>query len=108
MVNWNSEAPLKLLQSMPAVLNLENLRVIQEKIDEDKYIHSQQLKRDLCGEYAPFCEFCDKSIYKYPCAVAYVRMKQLEGMQVEIAIAEEEPPQVQRKTIRIAVAKRKR
>ena len=81
---WNSEAPLKLLESMPAELDIHNLKNIQQTIDVDKYINSYQRKRDLCGEYAPFCKNCDKWV-KYPCAVAYVKMKQAEGMQVEIA-----------------------
>lgn len=107
---WDSEAPLNLLKSMPAQLNKENLRNIQEIIDVDKYKNSMELKRDLCGEYAPFCEYCDKTV-QYPCAVAYVRMKQAEGMQIEIAVtdSEEEPAEAEKpKRIRIAVAKRKR
>lgn len=81
---WNSEAPLKLLESMPTELDIYNLRNIQQTIDVDKYKNSYIRKRDLCGEYAPFCQNCDKWV-KYPCAVAYVKMKQAEGMQVEIA-----------------------
>ena len=88
---WNSEAPLKLLQSLPAKLDIESLRIIQKVIDDDKYINSKIRDRDLCGQYAPFCaNYCDKGIIKYPCAVAYVKMKQAEGMQVEIAATEEE------------------
>ena len=87
---WNSEAPLKLLQSMPAQLTIENLKAIQKTIDVDKYINSKQRNRDLCGVYAPFCKTCDKGVMKYPCAVAYVLMKQAEGHAVEIAATEEE------------------
>ena len=115
---WNSEAPLKLLQSMPAQLNIQNLKNIQQTIDVDKFENSKRLNRDLCGEYAPFCGMCDKWV-KYPCAVAYVKMKQAEGMQVEIAASaylpadaeDEEEDAVEEKTdkkyIRIAIAKRK-
>ena len=125
---WNSEAPLKLLISMPSYLTLENLKNIQKIIDDDKFINSKQYHRDLCGLYAPFCENCDKKVI-YPCAVAYVKMKQAEGMEVEIAVALDEPeeeveevveePQVieepvvetaekpASKRIRIAIAKRK-
>ncbi|MCI9560944.1 MAG: hypothetical protein HFK03_00490 [Clostridia bacterium] len=115
---WNSEAPLKLLQSMPAQLNIQNLKNIQQTIDVDKFENSKRLNRDLCGEYAPFCSMCDKWV-KYPCAVAYVKMKQAEGMQVEIAASAylpadaevEEEDAVEEKTdkkyIRIAIAKRK-
>lgn len=87
---WNSEAPLKLLQSMPAQLTIENLKKIQQIIDVDKYLNSEQRHRDLCGVYAPFCKNCDKGVMKYPCAVAYVLMKQAEGHEVEIAATEEE------------------
>lgn len=87
---WNSEAPLKLLMSLPAQLNIENLKKIQKVIDEDKFINSRKLCRDLCGEYAPFCDGCDKGIVKYPCAVAYVKMKQAEGLEIEIAATDDE------------------
>lgn len=117
---WNSEAPLKLLKSMPAELNIQNLKNIQQTIDVDKFENSQKMCRDLCGDYAPFCAMCDKWV-KYPCAVAYVKMKQAEGMQVEIAAAaylpadavvEDEPEEIpaekiDKKYIRIAIAKRK-
>ena len=111
---WNSEAPLKLLSEMPAQLNIENLRDIQQIIDVDKYQNSKKFGRDLCGEYAPFCEGCVKSV-KYPCAVAYVKMKQAEGMEVEIAATDAElaveeaeaAPAASKKYIRIAIARRK-
>lgn len=119
---WNSEAPLKLLMSLPAQLDIESLKNIQQVIDDDKYLNSESRKRDLCGEYAPFCKNCDKGILKYPCAVAYVKMKQAEGVQVEIAATEEElaveeEPVVEeqpaeygtnKKYIRIATAKYRR
>ncbi len=112
---WNSEAPMRLLNEMPQQLNSANLQRIQQIIDIDKYSNSFDLGRDLCGEYAPFCLNCDKNI-EHPCAVAYVKMKQAEGVQVEIAVsdavaAEEltaestEPKDAKR--IRIAIAKRK-
>jgi len=114
---WNSEAPLKLLSEMPAHLNIDNLREIQQIIDVDKYKHSEIFKRDLCGEYSPFCELCEKHI-KYPCAVAYVKMKQSEGMELEIAATEEELSveeeetaetlEAPKKYIRIAIARRKK
>ncbi len=93
---WNSEAPLKLLMSMPSYLTLENLKNIQQIIDDDKFINSQDYQHDLCGEYAPFCENCDKSV-KYPCAVAYIKMKQEEGLKVdmEIAAVDAEEPQTE-------------
>lgn len=87
---WDISAPLRMLESMPARLNAENLSAIQDAIDIDKYKNSSALGRDLCGEYAPFCELCDK-VGRYPCAVAFVKMKQAEGMQVVIAEVEEAP-----------------
>lgn len=80
---WNSQDPLKLLLSMPSQLTKENLENLQAVIDVDKMINSETYHRDLCGEYAPFCDYCDKSVY-YPCAHAYVKMKQSEGLDVEI------------------------
>jgi len=110
---WNSEAPLKLLSEMPAQLNIENLQQIQQLIDVNKYENSEELGRDLCGGYAPFCELCDKHV-KYPCAVAYVKMKQAEGMELEIAatdeelsVEEENTAETPKKYIRIAIARRK-
>lgn len=80
---WNSQEPLKLLLSMPAQLTRENIENLQAVIDVDKIINSQKFKRDLCGEYAPFCDYCDKSV-RFPCAHAYVKMKQSEGLDIEV------------------------
>ena len=78
---WNENAPLELLKDLPAVLNEANLARLQQVIDYDKFINSAECGCDLCGSYAPFCEGCDKCV-QYPCAVAYVKMKQAEGMDV--------------------------
>lgn len=86
-MDWDSNIPLKLLSRMPARLTKANLEAIQKVIDNDKYICSTLLNRDLCREYAPFCALCDKSM-RNPCAVAYIRMRQAEDIQYEIAIAE--------------------
>ncbi|MDE7082704.1 MAG: hypothetical protein K2O89_03265 [Clostridia bacterium] len=80
---WNSQEPLKLLLSMPTHLTSENVQNLQAVIDVDKIVNSQRLKRDLCGEYAPFCDFCDKTV-RFPCAHAYVKMKHAEGLDVEV------------------------
>ena len=80
---WNENAPLELLKELPAVLNEANLARLQQIIDYDKFINSSELGYDLCGQYAPFCEGCDKC-RKYPCAVSYVKMKQAEGMDIQI------------------------
>ncbi len=109
---WDENAPLELLKEMPKVLTVENLAKIQEVIDKDKYVNSYAMGCDLCGRYAPFCDGCDKTI-QYPCAVAYVKMMQESGMEVEIeeipylnrSIKEEKKPSGRR--IRIAIARRK-
>lgn len=111
---WDENAPLELLKEMPQVLTVENLSRIQEVIDKDKYINSFERQQDLCGQYAPFCEICDKSIM-YPCAVAYVKMMQAKGMEVEFEEipyvatgenVEELPPKTTNK-IRIAIARKR-
>ncbi len=107
---WNSEAPMKLLEGMPARLNQANLERLQQVIDIDKYANSSELGRDLCGEYAPFCFLCDKSLH-CPCAVAYVKMRQHEGADIVIdASAETEAakPEEPKKYFRIAKAIRKK
>ncbi len=126
---WNSQEPLKLLLSMPSQLSGENVENLQAVIDVDKIINSEKYGHDLCGEYAPFCDYCDKSV-KFPCAHAYVKMKRAEGLDVEVpeevynslkieeevveeaAPAEEEPTEevveAPKKRIRIAIAKKSR
>lgn len=88
-MEWNSNAPMELLAQMPARLSKSNLEAIQAVIDNDKHICGTIIGRDLCGNYAPFCSLCDKSI-NLPCAVAYIRMRQAEGIQLEIAPASDE------------------
>ncbi|MGN0804783.1 MAG: hypothetical protein ACI4MS_05315 [Candidatus Coproplasma sp.] len=106
---WNENAPLELLKTMPNVLTEENLANIQSVIDVDKYENSYQLGQDLCGTYAPFCNGCDKTV-NCPCAVAYVKMKQAEGMDVAIAETKTEakPKKTTTKKTRVAVAKKKK
>lgn len=132
---WDENKVLELLKDMPQVLTDENLCEIQKLIDDNKYWNSQTLRRDLCGIYAPFCRICDKTVLT-PCAVAYVRMKVAEGMELqmenvsseiehpealfepiveEVAVVEEEPivqedePQPEEnKKIRIGIGYRKR
>lgn len=91
---WNDNAPLELLEEMPNKLSEDNLALIQQVIDRDKYKNSAELGYDLCGSYAPFCVGCDKSV-KYPCAVSYVKMKIAEGMEISIIEEPEEEPVAQ-------------
>lgn len=88
-MEWNSNAPMELLAHMPARLTKANLEAIQSVIDNDKIICSTMLNKDMCGIYAPFCVLCDRSM-NTPCAVAYIRMKQAEGIKLEIATADEQ------------------
>lgn len=103
---WNPEAPLKLLRGMN-YLNQKNLEEIQKTIDVDKYINSSSRSRDLCGEYAPFCKNCDKSV-KFPCAVAYVRMKQSEGVKIQMDVKKAYESVDAEKYTRIAILKKKK
>ena len=112
---WNEKAPLELLKHLPNVLTAENLAEIQQVIDNDKFLNSQKLRGDLCGKYAPFCKYCDKTVEK-PCAVAYVRMKIKEGLQVHMEDIPDEVPEeaiaeavgiTTVKKIRIALARKK-
>ncbi len=91
---WNENGPLELLKELPQVLTADNLAQIQKVIDDDKYINSKVLDGDLCGQYAPFCHNCDKSVDN-PCAVAYVRMKIKEGMDVQMQDIASEVPEVE-------------
>ncbi len=80
---WDENKVTELLKDMPQSLTDENLMKIQKLIDDNKYWSSQELNKDLCGSYAPFCRICDKSVLT-PCAVAYVRMKIAAGGQLEM------------------------
>ena len=86
---WNSYVILKSLADMPTMLDDKYLEAIQSEIDKDKYVCSMEVHMDLCGEYAPFCVFCDKNV-NTPCAVAFIKMKQMEGLPLEIAMTEDE------------------
>ena len=89
---WDENKVLELLKGMPHVLTYENLCDIQKLIDDNKFWNSRELKMDLCGVYAPFCKNCDKTVLT-PCAVAYVRMKIAEGMQIEMENVSSQPEQ---------------
>lgn len=80
---WDSNSPMQLLQSMPKKLTKENLEKLQLVLDADKYKNSLVSGFDLCGMYAPFCRGCQKTSI-YPCAIAYVNMMRVNGMDVEI------------------------
>ncbi len=82
---WDNVTPLQLLKSMPKVLEKEHLAILQNLFGADKY--KNQIvsgEGDLCGQYAPFCNECDKS-NEFPCAIAYVNFMKAQGMDIEIA-----------------------
>ena len=86
---WDSSTPLQLLQSMPKVLENEHLEKLQKLFEADKYKNRiVNGDADLCGQYAPFCNDCDKDS-DYPCAVAYVNFMKSQGMDIEIASGDE-------------------
>ena len=44
------------------------LEVEQKRLDEEKWLKSEQEGRDVCGEFG-YCQFCNKT-HAYPCAKA--------------------------------------
>ena len=88
-MKWNSNAPLELLSQMPKRLTNENLEKIQAVIDNDKMICGIMMGKEVCGEYAPFCDLCNRSL-DTPCAVAYIKMLQAEGYDYELPLSENE------------------
>ena len=44
------------------------LEVEQKRLDEEKWLKSEQAGRDVCGEFE-YCKFCDKT-HAHPCANA--------------------------------------
>jgi hypothetical protein len=104
---WNNEENLRVLDKMPANVNDEHLATMQKVFDIDKFKSSVEQNCDLCGSYAPFCNGCDKN-GDYPCAEAYVKMKNEEGLTFTIVENHEEKPVVVKpKRTRVAVAKKK-
>lgn len=45
----------------------------QSALDTQKWLKSEELGRDACGEF-DYCKYCDKAI-EYPCAVALGKME---------------------------------
>ncbi len=111
---WDNQTPLQLLNTFPRVLETEHLEKLQRLIDADKYKNQLIGGYELCGSYAPFCDGCDKE-QKYPCAVAYVKFMQANGMDIEIVSEKAADNSCETKVnensgnrkIRIAVARKK-
>lgn len=51
-------------------------RELQQKLDVEKWLGSEEASRDLCGSYI-YCPYCNKS-EDAPCANAYIRMVEAE------------------------------
>ena len=49
------------------------LEVEQKRLDEEKWLKSEQAGRDVCGEFE-YCAICDKA-HAYPCANALSKAK---------------------------------
>ena len=47
-------------------------RELQQKLDVEKWLGSEEASRDLCGSYI-YCPYCNKA-EDAPCANAYIRM----------------------------------
>lgn len=92
-MEWNNNIPIELLSQIRTHISKANLEVIQSVIDKDREICRTMLGHDVCGQYAPFCALCDKSMAT-PCAVAYIRMKQTEGVHIEIVITDDQAERI--------------
>ncbi len=92
---WDKNRPIQLLYEFRNLSGERYLMQVQKIIDADKYNGSCEEGSDLCGEYAQFCNYCDKSL-GMPCASAYYNMLNSEP---RVSSGENR--------IRIATAKRK-
>ena len=81
---WNNEKPLKFLMSLPDKIGRESLKRLQSIIDEDRSLNREESDIEICGRYAPFCKFCDKTML-YPCAMSYVKLQQNDGLCIEVS-----------------------
>lgn len=54
-------------------LNMD-MQSLQEKLDIDKWLNSEKLRRDLCGEY-DYCAYCENES-EFPCAYALTRLQE--------------------------------
>ncbi len=49
-------------------------KLLQQKLDNQKWMDSVANHRDMCGEYS-YCAYCDKAV-EYPCASAQIKMSE--------------------------------
>ena len=81
---WDNNTPLQLIKSMPKVLENEHLEKLQKLLEADKLKLQLLGDCELCGNYAPFCDGCNKET-KYPCAVSYVNYLKAQGVDISLA-----------------------
>lgn len=72
---WNKEQPINMLNSVNQDYEIDSIKAIQKHIDIDKLVSSRNLDFDLCGFYAPFCDYCSR-VGSYPCAYAFFKYKE--------------------------------
>lgn len=70
----------------------------QRRLDEEKWLKSEQEGRDVCGEFE-YCKFCDKS-HAHPCANALSKatVKPARKPCAKKACAKAEPKKAATKT----------
>lgn len=55
-----------------------DIQKLQETLDIDKWLNSEKLRRDLCGEY-DYCAYCENED-EFPCAYALTRMQEKKNL----------------------------
>ncbi len=69
------------LEKYKKVNKMSDERILQQKIDVDKWLDSENRHFDMCGNY-DYCACCDKQS-DTPCADAYMRMTENASRTVE-------------------------
>lgn len=88
------------------MIDKEELRTLQQEIDVEKWLASEQAGRDLCGE-ATYCTYCDKTLTD-PCARSSLieqAEKAAEGREVDDSseAKEEVKPSIDEKAVEATV-----
>ena len=65
---------------------------LQNKLDIQKWLESENQQRDLCGEYE-YCAYCEPS-EEYPCAAAYEKCNELKAQNATPAAAHVAPVKI--------------
>ena len=77
----------------------------QKRLDEEKWLKSEQEGRDVCGEFE-YCKFCDK-MHAHPCAKALelATAKPAKKACAKKTCAKAEPKKAATKTTKTAAKK---